>query len=256
MIEHLDDILKSDLLERYIQGEASQDERQKVEFLCVEHRSIRDRLLSLESKKESINIDRKKLSSPKTGQCIIKNISGQNITDTSSTHQKALPRYRWTYLAPASIAALVTWGFMNTQVSDYKKEIVEQSAEMADLRRDYDKVNQIYAYISHGGTMPYILGGPTSTSENQVIIYWNPSLQKSMLRVIELPSIRANESFQLWADVDGEMLSLGTFDAGLAINDAIPVDYVDRATSFNITIEPKGGSDHPTLSTLTASQTM
>jgi len=73
-----------------------------------------------------------------------------------------------------------------------------------------------------------------------------------MLRVIELPGIQSDQTYQLWADVDGDMLSLGTFDAALAIIDAIPMDYLDRATSLNITVEPKGGSKHPTVSTLTA----
>ena len=185
-------------------------------------------------------------------------MSGNNIpTQNTTQRSNKISISKWTYPAAAVlIGALVTWFFMDAEANNYKKEIAEQSIEIEELRRDYDKVNEIYAYINHGGTRPYILEGKNRSNESQVIVYWNTDLRKSMLRVIDLPSIRSNETYQLWADVNGKMKSLGTFNAALAINDAIPINYLDDATSLNITVEPKGGSEHPTLSTLTANRIM
>jgi hypothetical protein len=53
--------------------------------------------------------------------------------------------------------------------------------------------------------------------------------------------------YQMWADVDGVMINMGLLPADA---DLIPVKYIDRAESFNITIEPAGGNDHPTVENL------
>ena len=66
-----------------------------------------------------------------------------------------------------------------------------------------------------------------------------------------LPKLKGDKTYQIWADVDNEMLSIGTFSNS---EELIALGYYDDATSLNITVEPKGGSDHPTLSTLTASK--
>ena len=50
------------------------------------------------------------------------------------------------------------------------------------------------------------------------------------------------------------MLSLGIFDAVKLLQEAVPMNYLANATSLNITVEPAGGSEHPTVSTLTASR--
>ena len=51
----------------------------------------------------------------------------------------------------------------------------------------------------------------------------------------------------MWSDVDGEMINMGT----LAPNqELIPLKYIEKAESLNITIEPVGGNDHPTVEDL------
>jgi len=131
--------------------------------------------------------------------------------------------------------------------------ITDQEDRLAILERDCSRLTEQYAFINHTNTLPFVLQGGSQSTLHQVIVYWNETIQKSMLRVVDLPAIQSDETFQLWADVDGEMLSLGVFDPGQAIADAVPMSYLDNATSLNITIEPKGGSDHPDVSRLTAS---
>ncbi len=51
----------------------------------------------------------------------------------------------------------------------------------------------------------------------------------------------------MWADVDGEMISMGLLPTD---KELIALTYIDKAASLNITIEPKGGNDHPTVERL------
>lgn len=257
MTEHIDNILSSDLLERYVLGDVTPEEVQKVELLRIDHRVIRERLSDLEKTMEKSALENAVSAPAGTKECIMKSISGKNISDTteSSPAPKSVNQW-WKYLATVAVAALAIWMVMRYQIQDRDVTIEEQEAEIAQLHKDCDKLNEIYAYINHGGTMPYLLDGSAFGKESQVIVYWNEQLRQSMLKVIELPGIQADQTYQLWADVDGHMLSLGTFDAGLAVSDAIPMNYLDEATSLNITVEPKGGSEHPTVSTLAANITI
>jgi anti-sigma-K factor RskA len=70
------------------------------------------------------------------------------------------------------------------------------------------------------------------------------------LRVNELPELPEGQCYQMWADVDGEMLSLGVLPADTT--GLIAWNFLADAESLNVTIEPEGGSDHPDVSKLVA----
>ena len=77
--------------------------------------------------------------------------------------------------------------------------------------------------------------------------------KQDLLDAEGLPELDADHDYQLWADVEGEMIDMGV----IAANDPTQVmNYIPMAESMNITIEPKGGSDHPTVSNLIASIVM
>ena len=62
-----------------------------------------------------------------------------------------------------------------------------------------------------------------------------------------MPKLKENETYQMWADVDGEMISMGLVPTD---QELVALAYIDDAESLNITIEPEGGNDHPTVSRL------
>ena len=262
MIEHIDDILSSDLLERYVLGDVTDKERMKVDLLRMEYRPIRKKLEELEMTMEKLAMDNAIKAPAPTRECIIKSI-GQHVqrpvTSTASNPIKSsVPVFGswWKIAASFLIGSLGMWLFMKQQLNEQDLTLRQQTEELATLTQECEALNQQYAFLSDSNTLPFVLSGTALASESQVVVYWNEFQEKSLMRVVELPSIREDQTYQLWADVDGKMLSLGTFDAGLAVKDAIPMGYLADATSLNITVEPKGGSEHPTVSTLTASVTI
>lgn len=255
MKEHIDDILNSDLLERFVLGDVTIQERQKVDLLRIEHRAIREKITALEKAFSKVDGNDPK-SSKDSRECIVKNISGSNVKAAAPPTFNLTPQSilsMWKYVAALLIGGFATWAFMQHQLSSSNELIIEQEAELAQLQSDCDFLNKQYAFINHTSSIPYLLDGKAFSKESQVVIYWNEQLEKSMLRVVELPAISSDQTYQLWADVEGRMLSLGTFDAGQAITDAIPMNYLSRASSLNITVESRGGSEHPTVANLTAS---
>ena len=57
----------------------------------------------------------------------------------------------------------------------------------------------------------------------------------------------------MWSDVEGEMIDMGLLDSN---RNLIELKYIDAAESLNITIEPAGGNDHPTVADLVSYVTL
>ncbi len=253
IMDHIDNILSSDLIERYIAGNVTSEESLKVDLLKVEHPAIRAQIRKLEQTGKHHAPDHPNNISTNKKECIIKNISGGNTSDAPPTSAQSLTNYWWKVAAALVIGIMGTWIVMQDKVKVANETILESEADMSKLEKDYEQLNEQYAYINHSDTKPYMLDGQAFGKESQVIIYWNEILERSKLRVLELPSISSNQTYQLWADVDGQMISIGVFDPSNAIEDAIDMGYLNNASSLNITVEPTGGSQHPTIQTLTAS---
>ena len=256
-MKNIEDILNSDLLERYVLGDVTPSERMEVDLLCVEHRKIRTALSQIEKTLESTALENAIQAPGHVKECIIKNINqGQPIKESDTPQKPNTLNFRpvLKLVAAALTGCLLTWLTMQSSLNSANEQIISQEKELTALHESCDQLGQQYAFVNHTNTIPILLHQTKEEAPAQVVIYWNDRLQESMLRVVELPAIEENQTFQLWADVDNHMLSLGTFDAATAITDAIAMNYMENANSLNITIEPKGGSRHPTLSTLTASE--
>lgn len=255
MIDHIDDILSSDLLKRYVLGDVTSEEVIKVDLLKVDHSTIRKEIQKLERTIKHTSCNTKANDSTRVKECIIKNISGDEQTLPITFNTKKISNsFSWLkILAGLVLGVAGTWLVMTSKLNNTIKVLAEVESDMTKLEKDYDELNQQYSFINHAGTVPYLLEGKSFNKESQVIIYWNEVLQRSQLRVLQLPAISKDQTYQLWADVDGKMESLGVFDPTTAIIDAIDMKYIERASSINITVEAKGGRDHPTLEKLMAS---
>ncbi|MFN3939001.1 MAG: anti-sigma factor domain-containing protein, partial [Chitinophagales bacterium] len=62
----------------------------------------------------------------------------------------------------------------------------------------------------------------------------------------DLPPTAADKQYQLWAIVDGSPVSAGLLDSD-STNVLQKMASFKDAQAFAITLEPKGGSVHPTL---------
>ncbi|MBP6447197.1 MAG: anti-sigma factor [Saprospiraceae bacterium] len=68
------------------------------------------------------------------------------------------------------------------------------------------------------------------------------------MQLVNLPNITKDQVFQLWALKDGA--NPMPLDIFADTNKLIPVAFIDNNTTYAITIEPKGGSQTPSLDKL------
>ena len=99
-------------------------------------------------------------------------------------------------------------------------------------------------------TQRYVVQGTDIAPNAFAVAYWNPDLKEGWLDPTKLPELPDDRQYQIWADVHGEMISIGLIPKDN--NTLVTINYLQEAESINITQEVLGGVDHPTVSLLTA----
>lgn len=130
--------------------------------------------------------------------------------------------------------------------SQLQHDLNECQSETKDINRKLD----IIALIEDRKTLPVYLKGSALSPSAQAIVYWNSQSNSAYLNPYALPTPPEGKQYQIWADVDGKMISLGLIDP--KEKDFQKISHINRAVSLNITIEPLGGSKSPNVSQLLA----
>ena len=118
---------------------------------------------------------------------------------------------------------------------------------LSNLEQTFEVTSQRYQSINNRNVIPLLLKGNRIFPESRAVAYVNHTAKSVMVNSQGLPPLEKDKTYQMWADVDGVMINMGLLPAD---TDLIPLKYIDRAESFNITIEPAGGNDHPTVENL------
>lgn len=246
------EILDSGILEEYVLGLLSPEDEKRVEDYIQSYPEVRAHVqkieLSLEKLAVANSID------PPEG-------TKQNILDKISNDPKGSfnngDRFNSTVIACALTALMIglgSWYLLNqrnNKIENLQTAYQELKSECKTQELAFKADGELLYFLRHEATYPIQLHSNKNDINSDLIVYYNPVAEKSMIKVNSLASLERTETYQLWADVNGEMKNMGIFDNDRSF---VQMEYVENPESFNVTIEPKGGSDHPTVSRLILSQ--
>jgi anti-sigma-K factor RskA len=163
-----------------------------------------------------------------------------------------------------SLAALLITSFLTIYyrqtANNVRQQLTAARTELTELRTDCEErqkaseavVAQV-AFIKDPNTTQVLLEGISTIAEDaKAFVYWNEADKSGYLNLGNLPPPPVGKTYQIWADVQGVMIDAGIVDTQTAQNWQ-SIRFIEKAESLNITIEPEGGSDHPTVALLTAS---
>ena len=183
--------------------------------------------------------------------------SGKGVIPLDPADKK---RTSWRTLYPVAASLAILFGLsslwlydrwhtaeQNLQVLQEKTSEMEQRLE--GIENNYEEVAGKYQKINSPDVTPLLLAGNDKLPEGHATAYINHSTKEVLLNPQGLPALSSDKTYQLWADVDGEMIDMGLVPTD---KELVAVRYVDRAVSLNITVEPAGGSEHPTVANLVA----
>jgi anti-sigma-K factor RskA len=164
------------------------------------------------------------------------------------------------WMLTLAILSALALGFLSTMLYQQKRQYIkayrEIRAEYALFRenceeeeKELKEAQALYAFLRHTNTRPVELTGTDHSPSARAIVYWNEMTKGAYLNPVHMPAPPPGKQYQVWANVDGEMIHIGLIpkDAGHGL---YAVNYIEDAESLNITLEPEGGSDKPTVDQL------
>ncbi|MCW5519625.1 anti-sigma factor [Aureitalea sp. L0-47] len=248
------DIIESGMLERYLLGELSKDEVIEIEAALSRDSSLRAQLDQLEQDLETMAIENALTPPENVKQAVFREL--QMNSDEKIIKIKPLKPVRTYTAIAASIAALFMlssfWLYQKMNgIQEDLRVVKEQNnlllEEKDNLQKDIEATNKWLSAVNSAETEKLIMKGNDLLPEATAISYVNHSEKTVILNASGLPELPADKDYQLWADVEGEMIDMGVIPKK---SEMIVMTYIEDAESLNITIEPAGGNDHPTVSNL------
>ncbi len=248
MKEKIRIFLDTDLLEKYLLGTTSEEESLQVERYIAMYPEVRKTYNELQENLEVFA----KMHAIKTPdglrEKILSKIRAQNA---------GRRRFR-RYAIAASIAAFLFAGssyFFYNQNQNLQEEntIVNNKIKNLeeDMKEQLEDVRNQFIVLNNPQTKKYVVNGNKKAKELKAVAYINPVKKLSYINVRNLPNLPQDQCYQMWAEVNGEMVNLGVIKNVDDKDKLRALPYAENAVSY-ITIEPKGGNVTPTVQNIVA----
>ncbi|WP_111683491.1 anti-sigma factor [Winogradskyella tangerina] len=248
-------ILDNGLLEQYLLGELNATECEQIEQALASDAELKSHFDQLEEDFESLGLENAITPPASVKSQLLDQIkSASNSPKVVALQQNKRSKF---YLGvAASIAALLLVGsfWMYNQLNSVQEQLQtvetnnsELNSTIENLNKELESNKTLYAAIVHPDTEQYILKGNTQMPDGKVVSYVNHNTKSVVINTERLPKLDDEHDYQMWADVEGEMINMGVISKDTNL---MAMSYIDHAESLNITIEPAGGNDHPTVERL------
>lgn len=262
--------IESGVLELYVLGEVSHDEKVQVEAMALKHPAIKAELVEIERSMEHY-AGEYAIEPPAELRNRVLNSVLTNLADDStfrSKHQevtdnvvfmpdsKSTNFYKYAFAAClalflVSLVALVNV-YNKLQVS--VQQVVDLSTQNQHFSKTVGLQSQQLMMFRDTAYKLIRLPGTAKDPSASMTLAWSPAKKKVMIDMgsLNLPVNDKQHQYQLWAIVAGKPVDLGVFDVKADLTAAVKVmNPVNAPQAFAVTLEPRGGSINPTMANLT-----
>ncbi len=236
------EIIEQGYLEAYLTDDLSEEQRREVEASFGE-KEIQTAFLDIQKKLEFLAFEGALSASDQ----VKLNVLGQIMS---------VKKKRPSFLVAASVTVaigsmLVAYVFYSQykEVHNQLAGLLNQNEELADnvqqVNQKMDRMKNDLTVLINPAFSRVIMNSTQDGIVQQAVIYFNPSERQVYLNTSTLPELSEDQQYQLWALIDGQPVDAGTFDV---LKDQFQqMKQFERVDAFAVTIEPKGGSEGPTL---------
>jgi anti-sigma-K factor RskA len=258
---NIKEYILSGIVESYVLGLASPEERAEFERMCLEYpdlvaartefeltlekqllrdvsaapRDVKEKLMSLVNEESSIN-------------------QTKIITMQNSNANRGTSSMRW--VAAASVILLLGFGFLAYRYYSQVEELKTSNQSLAAEKNAADSAsnqlaaeNKLMKELIENPNVAAVNMVPTTPGNPSASIYWDSTSSNVYMVVKNMPSLPSDKQYQLWALIDGKPKDLGLFDIGDK-KVILKMNNTQKADAFAITIENRGNTGGPNLGQL------
>jgi anti-sigma-K factor RskA len=248
MKEKIKIFLDSDLLEKYLLGTTDEMENLQVERYIAMYPEVRETYSELQ---ENLEIYAK-LHSIKTPEGLKDKIVARIKSERKGRKQFFRYAIAASFVAIMSIGASYFFWNQNQNLQEENSMVSNKIKVLeANMKQQLEDVRNQFIVLNNPQTKKYNVSGNKKAKELKAVAYINPVKKLSYINVKNLPHLPEDQCFQLWAEVNGEMVNLGIIEEVTDKEKLFALPYGEKAVGY-ITIEPKGGNLNPTVDNIVA----
>lgn len=242
---NVQEYIVSGIVESYVLGLASPEERREFESMCQKHPEVLQARTNFE-----LILEQQAMQNALTPPSFIKEKVLEEIgsgNETTKIPEVPVRKMNWWKIAAAASIALLA-GSLYWNVS-LKKENERTRSELAENRKELAMVKEDRNNMMPGPSirMASMKGLPIAPQAHATV-YWDTTSHDVYLVIANLPKPATEQQYQLWALMDGKPIDIGMISNDYFIKQerlVIKARNVQNAQSFAISLEKKGGSTSP-----------
>lgn len=230
--------ISSGIIETYVMGLCSPEEEVELEQLRSQYLELAKAVQEYEMAMEKNMQGQTTLPDEATDKRILASLAAMNTP--APVINIATQRKNWLkpFTAAASVLLLISLGLNFYQYRQTKKPVAVNGSSSLPVS-DYE-------VLTNPAITPVAMYGVGSHTICRCTMFWDKKTGKLYVMIHHLPKSSSSRDYQLWANVDGKMVSMGI------IQDEIRGRFIEMnntpagATAFSVTLEKAGGSTTPT----------
>lgn len=258
--------IETGILELYVLGDVSPEERLQVEEMMAKHPVINAEVTEIERAMELYASENAFQPSENQRSKILNSLLTNFADDRTFPSRKqavedkvvTMPAQRannfYKYAFAASLALLAASIIALYNIHNQLQESNTQLAVLASQNQRFSKtVNLMDKQLSvfRDTTYKVLRLKPTGiVPAISMTVAWSPLKKTVMIDMatMKMPKNDQKHQYQLWALVGSKPVDLGVFDkTGNDTTDMKQMKSIASATAFAVTLEPRGGSVNPTM---------
>ncbi len=261
---NVEEYISSGILEAYVMDQLSSAERSEVESAAAKHLQIKEELEKIEISLEHLAFATA-MEPPKDMRNALQDrISGDSESVKETPVIAMTPDKNYSILKFAAAASVIIALTSSVIAFNYWNKWQSAETRLADLiaqnqqfAENYNQVNQQLDDIQNAVTIMnssaykrVVMNGTDNSPNALATVYWNETTAEVYLSIQNLKELSKDQQYQLWAIIDGKPVDAGVFDPD---NSSFLVQMKNigpNAAAFAVTIEPRGGSENPSLATM------
>lgn len=236
---NVQEYISSGIVESYVLGLASDEERKELEHMCAQYPEVLEARIAFELSLEKQAMENAITPPAELKSKILDEVgSGGRVVPIQTAPVRTINWLR--YVAAACFILLAGSVYYNISLSNKNKKL-QGNYNNAVARLD-EMQNDMAVLIGRQSIKMTSLKGTDVSPQSYTTVYWDTTSHDVYLLVNNLPAPASDKQYQLWAFINNQPVDLGYFDIKKE-KLLIQAKNAQGVQAFAITLEKKGRPD-------------
>jgi anti-sigma-K factor RskA len=237
-----EEYISSGIVESYVLGLTSEEERREFEQMCLQHPEVLQARAAFELSLEKQAMENAIAPPAELKNKIFTQLNSSSPGKVVSMQPAVVKSTGWLKYASAACVILLAGSiYLNISLSNKNKNLQNNYdntvAELSDVKKDFQILQQ------NPNVKMASMKGQAISPASYATVYWDTASQDVYLMINNMPKPASDKQYQLWAFLDGKPIDMGLIEITEKPLQLYRLKKAQAAQAFAITLEKKGRVD-------------